>query len=243
MNADEPANAQAPLSEQLQALTRTSSQLAHKINNLLSPAALYVDSVLAREHQLSARSQEQLRSVQAAIEEVSQSLESFRQLDRPTNAGTTQLDAQASASAPQTSTVASAPSPSPAPAPVGLRVLLVDDDPLLLEALTYTVNFDGHAVVCALDASEGLAQAERAKAAGQAFDLVITDLTMQGMDGLALAEQLKTRGLTHHVILLTGWGSDPLAEGQPPEHIDQVMTKPPRLSALRSALAGVAGRR
>lgn len=225
--------------EQLQALKRSSSQLAHKINNLLSPAALYVDSVLAREHQLSARSQEQLRSVQAAIEEVSQSLESFRQLDRPASA--TQPEDEAGAADAQASAAASAPPPSPAT--VGLRVLLVDDDPLLLEALTYTVNFDGHAVVCAPDATEGLAQAERAKAAGQAFDVVITDLTMQGMDGLALAEQLKTRGLTHHVILLTGWGSDPLAEGQPPEHIDQVMTKPPRLSALRSALAGVAGRR
>lgn len=225
--------------EQLQALKRSSSQLAHKINNLLSPAALYVDSVLAREHQLSARSHEQLRSVQAAIEEVSQSLESFRQLDRPASA--TQPEDEAGAADAQASAVASAPPPSPAT--VGLRVLLVDDDPLLLEALTYTVNFDGHAVVCAPDATEGLAQAERAKAAGQAFDVVITDLTMQGMDGLALAEQLKTRGLTHHVILLTGWGSDPLAEGQPPEHIDQVMTKPPRLSALRSALAGVAGRR
>ncbi|MDR7148252.1 CheY-like chemotaxis protein/uncharacterized protein YoxC [Hydrogenophaga palleronii] len=238
MNADKPADAQAPLSEQLQALKRSSSQLAHKINNLLSPAALYVDSVLAREHQLSARSQEQLRSVQAAIEEVSQSLESFRQLDRPVNAGTTQLDDQAGTSTPQASTVVSAP--RQAPAAVGLRVLLVDDDPLLLEALTYTVNFDGHAVVCAPDAGEALTQAERAKAAGQPFDLVITDLTMQGMDGLALAEQLKTRGLTRHVILLTGWGSDPLAEGQLPEHIDQVMTKPPRLSALRSALAGIA---
>lgn len=235
MNADEPADAQSPPSEQLQALQHASSQLAHKINNLLSPAALYVDSVLAREHQLSARSQEQLRSVQAAIDEVSLSLESFRQLDRPANPGTTQFDAQASSVAPQ--------APTPSPAAVGLRVLLVDDDPQLLEALTYTVNFDGHAVVCAQDANEGLAQAERAKAAGQAFDLVITDLTMQGMDGLALAEQLKTRGLTRHVILLTGWGSDPMAEGRPPEHIDQVMTKPPRLAALRSALAGVAGRR
>ena len=241
MNADKPADAPALPDEQLQALKRSSSQLAHKINNLLSPAALYVDSVLAREHRLSARSQEQLRSVQAAIDEVSQSLEAFRQLDRATGASTAPLDDPAGTAAAQASTVASAPRPSPAT--VGLRVLLVDDDPLLLEALTYTVNFDGHAVVCAPDATEGLTQAERAKAAGQAFDVVITDLTMQGMDGLALAEQLKTRGLTRHVILLTGWGSDPLAEGQPPEHIDQVMTKPPRLSALRSALAGVAGRR
>ncbi|HEX5738676.1 MAG TPA: response regulator [Hydrogenophaga sp.] len=236
MNADEPDDTQAPL-DKLQALKHSCSQVAHKINNLLSPAALYVDAVLAREHQLSARSQEQLRSVHAAIDEVSQALESLRQFDRPTTSDGTHVDAQARASAP--------PAPPREPttaqptAAVGLRVLLVDDDPLLLEALTHTVNFDGHAVVCAPDAPEGLVQAERANDSGQPFDVVITDLTMHGMDGLALAEQLKTRTLAGHVILLTGWSGGALDETQPPEHIDQVMTKPPRLLALRSALARV----
>jgi CheY-like chemotaxis protein len=240
MNTNEPDAGQGPTSEQVRALKRSSSQLAHKINNLLSPAALYVDSVLAREHQLSARSQEQLRSVQAAIEEVSQALESIRQLDR-TPSETARVEMQAAVSTPGDSPVD--PAPEPAVAATGLRVLLVDDDPLLLESLTHTVNFDGHAVVCAANAAEGLAQAERANASAQPFDVVITDLTMQGMDGLALAEQLKTRGLAHHVVLLTGWGSDLLDEAEPPDHVDQVMAKPPRLSALRSALARVSRER
>ncbi len=237
MNNDEPDARHSPASDEVQVLTQASSRLAHKINNLLSPAALYLDSVLAREHQLSARSQEQLRCVQAAIEEVSQALESIRQLDRSTSYATAQVDAQADDPAPRASPAT--PKPEPSTAAAGLRVLLVDDDPMLLESLTHTVNFDGHAVVCAPDAADGLAQAERAHTSGQPFDVVITDLTMQGMDGLALAEQLKTRGLAHQVILLTGWGSDLLDEGEPPRYIDQVMAKPPRLSALRSALARV----
>lgn len=235
MSTDEPDDGQTRTSEQV--LKQSSGQLAHRINNLLSPAALYLDSVLAREHQLSARSQEQLRSVLAAIEEVSQALESIRQLDRPVTFETKQVDAQAGDLAPRASPAA--PRNERLKAAAGLRVLLVDDDPMLLESLTHTVNFDGHAVVCAPDGAEGLAQAERANASGQPFDVVITDLTMQGMDGLALAEQLKTLGLAHQVILLTGWGSDLLEEGHPPKYIDQVMAKPPRLSALRSALARV----
>ncbi|MBA4265047.1 MAG: hypothetical protein C0453_08195 [Comamonadaceae bacterium] len=237
MNTDEPDTGQAPDKDLTQALRQSSRQLAHRINNLLSPAALYVDSVLAREHQLSARSQEQLRSVQAAIEEVRQTLEAIPQLDRPTTAGPNQVELQAAASAPWASPAD--PKQEQSTATAGLRVLLVDDDPMLLESLTHTVNFDGHAVVCAADTDEGLAQAERANASGQPFDVVITDLTMQGMDGLALAEQMKTRALIHHVILLTGWGSDLLDDGHPPKFIDQVMAKPPRLSALRSALARV----
>jgi len=236
MNTDEPGAGQTPDRAQVRALKESSRQLAHKINNLLSPAALYVDSVLAREHQLSVRSQEQLRSVQAAIEEVSQTLEAIRQLDHPSDPALTPVQTHAAVSAPR----ASPEEPGSSTTTAGLRVLLVDDDPMLLESLTHTVNFDGHAVVCAPDADEGLAQAERAHASGQPFDVVITDLTMQGMDGLALAEQLKTRGLAQHVILLTGWGSDLLDEGQPSRYIDQVMAKPPRLSALRSALARVA---
>jgi len=237
MNTDDSNAGHTPDKARVQALKESSRQLAHKINNLLSPAALYVDSVLAREKQLSARSQEQLRSVQSAIEEVSQTLEAIRQLDRPTGFAATPVDSPAVPSAP--SDAPASPEPVPSTAAAGLRVLLVDDDPLLLESLTHTVNFDGHAVVCAPDAPEGLSQAERAKASGQPFDVVITDLTMQGMDGLALAEQLKARALTQHVILLTGWGSDLLDEGHSAPYIDQVMAKPPRLSALRSALARV----
>jgi hypothetical protein len=40
------------------------------------------------------------------------------------------------------------------------------------------------------------------------------------------------------VIMLTGWGQRMIAEGSTPDHVDQVLSKPPRLRELREALAG-----
>jgi hypothetical protein len=39
------------------------------------------------------------------------------------------------------------------------------------------------------------------------------------------------------VILLTGWGQRLLDEGEVPDNVDQVLSKPPRLSQLRAAIA------
>jgi CheY-like chemotaxis protein len=208
--------------------------IAHRINNLLSPAALYLDAVLARESQLGERSREQLLSVQTAIEQVSRELEAL----------------QGQPWVPQASNTATANPVIDTPMPVvplvavpdsmeGLRVLLVDDDPLLLASLSRTLGFDGHAVSCAAGGEAGLDQAAQARDAGQPFDVVITDLSMQGMDGLALAQRLKAQVLTGHVMLLTGWGHAPDAQGQLPDHVDQLLAKPPRLSALRWALGQV----
>ncbi len=228
--------ASTPASDELLALKQAFGQMAHKINNVLSPAALYVDSVLAREHQLGERSCEQLRSVQAAIEEVTQVLASLPRFDHPVAAAPGPDAADATASM-----VPAPDDPPGVPDPSGsLRILLVDDDPLLLASLSRTLGFDGHEVVCASGATEGIAQAEHASACGRLFGVVITDLSMQGMDGRALARHLKARGLAGHVIMLTGWGSDLEDDGHLPEHVDQLLSKPPRLSALRRALSRVA---
>jgi len=45
------------------------------------------------------------------------------------------------------------------------------------------------------------------------------------------------------VILLTGWGQRLIAEGDVPSHVDQVMSKPPKLRQLREALAQCCVRR
>jgi CheY-like chemotaxis protein len=207
------------------------SHLAHRISNVLSPAALFVDSVLAREqHCLGERSQSQLRSVLAAIEEITRILEPLRQQGRAAQPG---ADVTVHV-APPSSTIA-----DPLTLPVGLRILLVDDDPLLLASLSQTLGFDGHELVCASGPDEGIAVATAAVAALQPFAAVITDLSMQGMDGVALAREIKTQGLSAHVILLTGWRHGLAAEEPLPDHVDQVLPKPPRLSVLRQALAKV----
>jgi CheY-like chemotaxis protein len=76
-----------------------------------------------------------------------------------------------------------------------------------------------------------------AQEAGERFALVITDLGMPHVDGRTVARAVKSAAPDVPVILLTGWGQRMLAENDRPPGVDRVLSKPPKLSALRAALA------
>ena len=118
-----------------------------------------------------------------------------------------------------------------------LRILIVDDDPLLLNSLRDSLELDGHSVVAANGGEAGI---DAFRAAPQGFDAVITDLGMPYVDGRKLAEAVKADAPSMPVILLTGWGQRLMADGEVPAHVDRVLSKPPKLRELRVALAEVA---
>ena len=72
---------------------------------------------------------------------------------------------------------------------------------------------------------------------GERFAAVITDLGMPYVDGRKVAAAAKAATFAPPVILLTGWGQRMMADGAVPPHVDRVLAKPPKLSALRTALA------
>lgn len=116
-----------------------------------------------------------------------------------------------------------------------LRVLLVDDDPMVLLSLTNMVELDGHHVASAAGGQMGFETFERARAQGQGYDVVITDLAMPHMDGREVARLVKQASPATRVILLTGWGAG--AGGEGPGLADGIVAKPPRLAQLREALS------
>jgi CheY-like chemotaxis protein len=131
--------------------------------------------------------------------------------------------------------------PSSAPAPVrlprtSLRVLVVDDDPLLLKSLQDVLESDGHSVVPAAGGELGIALFRKALQEASRFDVVITDLGMPHIDGRQVATSVKELAGDAPVILLTGWGQRLFDEADFPAHVDRVLRKPPRLSELRQAL-------
>ena len=83
-------------------------------------------------------------------------------------------------------------------------ILLVDDDPDILKLVSLRLTAAGHAV---READSG----ERALAllAASRPDLVITDLKMDGMDGLALFDEIRKQAPTLPVIILTAHGTIP----------------------------------
>jgi signal transduction histidine kinase/ActR/RegA family two-component response regulator/uncharacterized membrane protein affecting hemolysin expression len=117
-----------------------------------------------------------------------------------------------------------------------LRVLVVDDDPIIIKALEDALGGDGHIVVSASGGQIGLDTFASARGTPNEFALVITDLGMPHVDGRRVAEGVKRIAPGTPVIMLTGWGNRMIAEHDTPAHVDRVLSKPPRLAELRSAL-------
>jgi CheY-like chemotaxis protein len=65
---------------------------------------------------------------------------------------------------------------------------------------------------------------------------VITDLGMPHVDGRTVAASIKSMSGVTPVVLLTGWGHRLLAERDLPDNVDRVLSKPPKVAELRSAL-------
>lgn len=124
-----------------------------------------------------------------------------------------------------------------------LRILLIDDDPLLLKSLRTALESEGHSVVAADGGQRGIDEFLDAHARGDTFGVVITDLGMPNVNGRAVAAAIKSASRNVPVILLTGWGQRLNDQFEMPEQVDRVLGKPPRLAELRSALAEVAGGR
>src|SRR5688500_3952353 len=110
-----------------------------------------------------------------------------------------------------------------------LRILAVEDEPEVLDVLRAMLSSAGHTVFTAASGREALELFDR-----EPVDLVITDLGMPGMTGLALAAELKRRRAVP-VALLTGW-ADELDPGSAPS-VDLVIAKPFTREKLFDALA------
>ena len=82
-------------------------------------------------------------------------------------------------------------------------ILLVDDDPGVRFALTEVLLERGYRVVCASSGAQALASLD-------GVDVVVTDFSMPGMDGLELVSQIAARAPSLPVILLTAHGSENL---------------------------------
>jgi PAS domain S-box-containing protein len=122
--------------------------------------------------------------------------------------------------------------------PVGpMRILVIDDDPMLLKSLRDTLEGEGHDVTSASGGQAGIDAFLESHAKSQPFPLVITDLGMPHVDGRKVAATIKASAPGTVIIMLTGWGRKLITEGDTPPGVDTVISKPPRLVELRAALA------
>jgi CheY-like chemotaxis protein len=114
------------------------------------------------------------------------------------------------------------------------RILVVDDEPLVCDAVKMMLNFDGHIVETATNGKDALAMFEQDK-----FDLVITDFEMPGMKGDELAAVIKSRAPNQAVVMITAYAEMLHSSGNPLPGVDHVISKPFLLENLREAIAKV----
>lgn len=94
--------------------------------------------------------------------------------------------------------VASAPRPKPKP---GGKILLVEDDAMVREVIKSHLQKSHLEVLTACDGEEGLKMFRKH---GPDIALVVTDITMPKMDGIALCQAVKTLDPKARVILISG---------------------------------------
>jgi two-component system response regulator GlrR len=111
------------------------------------------------------------------------------------------------------------------------RLLLVDDDPGLLKLLGMRLSSEGYTVTTAESGAEGLKVLAREK-----IDLVISDLRMDEMDGMALFAEIQKGQPGLPVIILTAHGSIPDAVAATQRGVFSFLTKPVDRDALYQAI-------
>ena len=127
------------------------------------------------------------------------------------------------------------------PSPAHTRILLIDDDPLLLTSLRDVLVREGHEVETANGGRQGVDAFLESQSAGKPFLVVITDLGMPHFDGRAVATAIATASPRTPILMLTGWGQRLAATGEIPPEVASVLSKPPRLAELRQALVQCLG--
>ena len=107
------------------------------------------------------------------------------------------------------------------------NILVVDDDPDLLRLMQIRLTAAGYAVSTAESGKRALAQASVARP-----QLLVTDLRMGGMDGMALFESIHSHNPTLPVIVLTAHGTIPDAVAAVKRGVFGYLTKPFDAKAL-----------
>lgn len=85
---------------------------------------------------------------------------------------------------------------------MGKRILLVDDEPMILKGLKYTLEQEGYETDSAMDGEEALDKFNRSS-----FDLILLDVMLPKLDGLSVCQRIREQSNVP-IIMLTAKGED-----------------------------------
>jgi CheY-like chemotaxis protein len=114
------------------------------------------------------------------------------------------------------------------------RVLIADDEDSMRSLVARAIAMDGHTTVTAQDGAEAL---EILTSEGGAFDLLLTDIQMPVMDGIALALTAARDFPDLTILLMTGFAHQRERASGLSAIVHDVITKPFSVADIRTAVA------
>lgn len=113
------------------------------------------------------------------------------------------------------------------------RILLADDDAATRDLVQRALAVDGHIVTSTQDGAEAL---EKLQESSGGFDLLISDVQMPALDGIALAEKSLAAEPKLRVILMSGFVDELDRAEHLKSRISRVVAKPVTLEQIRAAV-------
>jgi two-component system OmpR family response regulator len=111
------------------------------------------------------------------------------------------------------------------------KILIVDDEPSVRDALSDILSFLGYEVV-----AKGTGRDALRTFLDDSISLVLTDMDMPEMDGLTLAVHIKDKSPNTPVVLMTGFHREAVTEKLEGRFVDSIILKPFRLEEIENTL-------
>jgi CheY-like chemotaxis protein len=230
--------------ERFHAIGKMAIGMAHDVNNALCPITGYAELLLSTLPNLTDENREDFQKITQAAENVAKIVARMREVYRR------ELGQDTIGAVKPTQPIEQKPETKPAPpsdktaAPGrSLRILYIDDEPLLRQLLHDVLELHNHKVTVATCGKEGLEMFRSNLRGSEPYEAVITDLGMPEMDGRDVARALKAESPETPVIMLTGWGAMMKTDGETVPDVDVVLNKPPHILELNSVLLQITARR
>ncbi|MBU2536911.1 MAG: response regulator [Proteobacteria bacterium] len=111
------------------------------------------------------------------------------------------------------------------------RLLVVDDEPIVGKRLKQVFDKIGFEVETYTDSTSALAAIKN-----KSFDIVVTDLKMEGIDGIEVLKRVRATNPGTRVIIITGYASADTAELAQKHGVFAFLAKPFRLDELKQVI-------
>jgi CheY-like chemotaxis protein len=117
------------------------------------------------------------------------------------------------------------------------KVLLMDDEQIILDVTLEVLRFLGYEVQFARDGFEAIALYTREKAAGTPFDIVILDLSVpEGMGGKETIQKLKELDPSVIAVVSSGYSNDPCVQDYAGFGFAGKLSKPYKINDMKTLL-------